>query len=86
MVGHFCKRSLHKHKTLPLLRGSPTQMFLIRPATKIAQRFSLCCTTKWPPELQIIAPVKEIYERKIVNIFLPINLSMCFGCSKEPSH
>ena len=26
------------------------------------------------------------YERKIVTIFLPINLNMCFGCSKEPSH
>ena len=23
---------------------------------------------------------------KILIIFLPINLSMCFGCSKEPSH
>ena len=21
-----------------------------------------------------------------MNIFLPINLNMCFGCSKEPSH
>ena len=25
-------------------------------------------------------------QRKIVNIFLPIVLSICFGCSKEPSH
>ena len=24
--------------------------------------------------------------RKIVNIFLPIIFSKCFGCSKEPSH
>ena len=23
---------------------------------------------------------------KIANIFLPINFSICFGCSKEPSH
>ena len=23
---------------------------------------------------------------KIVNFFLPINLNICFGCSKEPSH
>ena len=28
---------------------------------------------------------KEI-ERKIVNVFLPISLIICFGCSKEPSH
>ena len=25
-------------------------------------------------------------QRKIVNIFLPINFNKCFGCSKEPSH
>ena len=33
-----------------------------------------------------IDPDKENFERKIVIIFLPINLNMCFGCSKEPSH
>ena len=34
-----------------------------------------------------IDPDKEFYLRKISsNIFLPINLNMCFGCSKEPSH
>ena len=26
------------------------------------------------------------FQRKIVNIFLPINFNLCFGCSKEPSH
>ena len=26
------------------------------------------------------------FQRKIVNIFLPIILSICSGCSKEPSH
>ena len=26
------------------------------------------------------------FQRKIVNIFLPIIFSICFGCSKEPSH
>ena len=30
--------------------------------------------------------VRKLYERKIVSIFLPLNLNMCFGCSKEPSH
>ena len=29
---------------------------------------------------------KKSFERKIVNIFLPISLNICFGCSKEPSH
>ena len=30
--------------------------------------------------------INNIFERKIVNIFLPISLDLCFGCSKEPSH
>ena len=30
--------------------------------------------------------VLKIWGRKIVNIFLPIILNICFGCSKEPSH
>ena len=30
--------------------------------------------------------LRKFYEHKIVIIFLPINLNMCFGCSKEPSH
>ena len=33
-----------------------------------------------------IGPVNQIFERKIVIIFLSISLNMCFGCSKEPSH
>ena len=29
--------------------------------------------------------IGTFYEHKNVIIFLPINLNMCFGCSKEPS-
>ena len=29
---------------------------------------------------------KPKIQRKIVNIFLSIIFSICFGCSKEPSH
>ena len=29
---------------------------------------------------------KQNFERKIVNIVLPISFNICFGCSKEPSH
>ena len=29
---------------------------------------------------------KQNFLRKIVNIFLPIIFSICFGCSKEMSH
>ena len=28
---------------------------------------------------------KQFFQRKIVNIFLPIIFSICFGCSKDPS-
>ena len=31
-------------------------------------------------------PVKQNFERKILIIFLRINLNIRFGCSKEPSH
>ena len=47
--------------------------------TKVAtgrQRVKLHCS--------IIGPDKEVYLHII--IFLPINLSVCFGCLKEPSH
>ena len=30
--------------------------------------------------------IRKFYKRKIVIIFLPFNLNMCFGCSKVPSH
>ena len=30
--------------------------------------------------------INNNFQRKIVNIFLPIICSICFGCSKEPSH
>ena len=29
---------------------------------------------------------KHIFSTEIVIIFLPILLSICFGCSREPSH
>ena len=38
------------------------------------------------------SPVKHRFEEeekikyRNVNIFLPISLDICFGCSKEPSH
>ena len=30
--------------------------------------------------------MNKFFQRKIVNIFLPISFNICFGCSKEPSH
>ena len=29
---------------------------------------------------------KQVFEPKIVIIFLSISSDICFGCSKEPSH
>ena len=37
-------------------------------------------------EVGAMIQIRKIYLRKILIIFLPINLNMCFGCSKEPSH
>ena len=33
-----------------------------------------------------IVPDRKFYLRNFLFIFLPINLNMCFGCSKEPSY
>ena len=33
-----------------------------------------------------VMSVSKYFERKIVNIFLPISWNICFGCLKEPSH
>ena len=38
------------------------------------------------PSDKNIGLVKQIFKIKIVNIFLPVIFSICFGCSKEPSH
>ena len=32
-----------------------------------------------------IGTVEQLFEHKNVNNFLPSNLNICFGCSKEPS-
>ena len=37
-------------------------------------------------QVEFIGLDKKNFQHKIVNIFLPIMLSICFGCSKEPSH
>ena len=34
----------------------------------------------------IIGLDKKKIQRKIIDIFLPISFSICFGCSKELSH
>ena len=37
-------------------------------------------------DFHVWVQIRKLFERKIVIIFLLINLNMCFGCSKEPSH
>ena len=34
----------------------------------------------------LLRTLNKNFQRKIVNIFLPIIFSICFGCSKEPPH
>ena len=38
------------------------------------------------PPLGDIGLDKQFFQCKIVNMFLPIIFSICFGCSKAPSH
>ena len=42
----------------------------------------LGATSKSVPQVKI----SKNFQRKNVNIFLPISFHICFGCSKEPSH
>ena len=41
---------------------------------------------QWCWSVWILAVDHRFFERKIANIFLPVSLNICFGCSKEPSH
>ena len=36
--------------------------------------------------IKVTIYINKNFQRKIVNIFLPINFNLCFGSSKEPSH
>ena len=40
----------------------------------------------WIQLQYILIGLDKENQRKIVNIFLPISFSLCFGGSKEPSH
>ena len=66
--------SMHKYKS-PLKSKRSSQTFRSIPSPG-------------PDDLsgKAYVQIRTFYERKIVIIFLPINLNMCFGCSKEPSH
>ena len=47
---------------------------------------SVLMVTEINDKVCIKSSINTIFARKIVNILLPISLSLCFGCSKEPSH
>ena len=36
--------------------------------------------------MKALDQLSKIFAGKILIIFLPSNLNICFGCSKEPSH
>ena len=48
----------------------------------------VCLDSKISHKLKRLSRVyiNNIFESKIVNIFLSINFNICYGCSKEPSH
>ena len=55
----------------------------------VLQDSSLCpCVSKLELllSLKTTGLDKQNLHHKIVNIFLPINFNICFGCSKELSH
>ena len=41
--------------------------------------------TVYPPQSLWGVKISKYFQRKLVNIFLPIDFSICFGCSKETS-
>ena len=45
-----------------------------------------CCRMAVSVQTKFTGLDKQKFQRIIVNIFLPINFNICFGCSKEPSH
>ena len=59
--------------------GRTTQASL----TSTAQDWGLMDMCHIYPKVCIHGFISRNYQRKIVNIFLPIILSICFGCSKE---
>ena len=40
----------------------------------------------WELTFTFLGLDKQIFERKVVNIFLPFSFNKSFVCSKEPSH
>ena len=40
----------------------------------------------WRMNGKLIYCINKIFETKIMYIFISINFTMCFWCSKEPSH
>ena len=58
---------------------------LHRPVEEVNAKWAEMIQSISDREVIIIAQNKQTFEGKILNIFLPISLNICFGCSKEPS-
>ena len=67
-------------------------VFLSFTSTSTKQRIKCLQNVLTKDKRTIISRAESFYsynkqfQREIVNIFLPIILKICFGCSKEPSH
>ena len=64
---------------------------IIKTTVMIIKKNNLCCVKvsfSYVHDLlhDIICQLSELFLHKIVIRSLSINLNMCFGCSKEPSH
>ena len=48
--------------------------------------YMFSCSKYGQIKISITGLDKQNFQRKNVNIFLPISFNICFGCPKEPSH
>ena len=87
IANNYCEQSSSPIIRSIFARHSQWDSFSVRVLLKPADQDPHCfSSTLWINLNCLIDPDKEIFERTIVSTFLALNLNMCFGCSKEPSH
>ena len=86
----YCEESLGanklptEHTAKAVIRlGKCSELFQSRLCTNL---FCWLCHVMAQIVMHIRPPEKQILGHKIVDNFLSLNLNICFGCSKEPSH
>ena len=74
-----CEDWTEKSKPCDVI-GDPQDVFFYPTLTLMMDSYILIHQTREKGE------INNIFESKIMIIFLSITYNMCFGCSKEPSH